>query len=138
MAKQSKKKQSKGQKAQFTGYKADNQALKNKARKLAKHVKNHPNDAQASKSVASGHTRKAAGNHPFHAKPDGFQIVGTKMIKSKRTGKMVEVPIFQLFLPQRHAGFLSKDMKHARSSQFFKMEERVEQSTRGLKQTLAA
>lgn len=138
MAKQSKKKQSKSQKAQFTGYKADNTALKNKARRLAKHVKNHPGDDQASKSVASGHTRKAPGSYPPARKPEGFQVIGTKKVKSKRTGNMVEVPIFKLFLPERHAGFLSKDIKHARSSQFFKMEERVVQTLRGLKQTLAA
>lgn len=46
------------QKAQYTAYKTENRALKNKAARLARHQKNHPNDSVAQGATASGHTRK--------------------------------------------------------------------------------
>lgn len=50
-----------GAKAQYAAYKAKGSATKNKARKLAKHLKKHPNDAQAQEVVRTGvvgHKRK--------------------------------------------------------------------------------
>ena len=40
-------KSSTGQKAQYSAYAGDNRAIKNAARKLARHIKAHPGDAQA-------------------------------------------------------------------------------------------
>ena len=53
------KSSSASKKAQFAAYKTENRALKNKALRLARHQKAHPDDTVAQSAKASGHTRKA-------------------------------------------------------------------------------
>lgn len=48
------KKTSAGKNAQYTAYKAKDSAAKNKMRKLAKHLKKHPNDAQGFEAQSRG------------------------------------------------------------------------------------
>lgn len=57
-----KKASSASKKAHFTGYKANIQAGKNKLAKLERHMKRHPNDAQAAdaKGTARNHTGRTA------------------------------------------------------------------------------
>lgn len=57
-------KTSPGAKAQYTAYKAKNSASVNKTRKLLKHLKNHPNDAQAAVAAKKGvgYARKNPGS----------------------------------------------------------------------------
>ncbi len=56
----SKKTKSASQKLQSAAYKADSRAAKNRARKLARHMKKHPNDAQAERMVGKAHTYRKA------------------------------------------------------------------------------
>ena len=87
-------KQSAGKKAQYTKYQATDSAKKNKQRRLARHQKNHPNDAQAANAVASGHTRKTPGPNGPKVPDTGFVITGERTIKGKN-GKDFQVPVFE-------------------------------------------
>lgn len=46
-----------GRKAQYTAYRVENRAQKNKEKRLERHKRLHPNDHQAQGASASGHTR---------------------------------------------------------------------------------
>lgn len=51
----------KSKKEQATAYKAGNRALKNAQARKERHVRRHPNDAQAADKTPAGHTRKTPG-----------------------------------------------------------------------------
>jgi hypothetical protein len=125
----SKKTRSASTKAQLTAYKAENRAAKNKARKLEKHLRNHPNDIEASKVDPSTlrHSRKPPAGKKVEAKQYGIQIVGEKTVVDKRTGNKVKVPEFKLVLPFRANGFISNELKNAKGGHFFKVAERKPQ-----------
>lgn len=68
-----KKRKSVSKKAHYTSYQATSRKEANRARKLAKHIKSHPNDRQA--VAATGHVkpfRRKAGSAPRSVKPAGL------------------------------------------------------------------
>lgn len=125
MAKQSKKKQSPGQKAQFLVYATQGRAKKNKTVRLARHVRANPNDAQSANATASGHVRKAAGNNGPVVIFSGFRIIGEKTVKSRKTGKTFKVPVFESVFPKRVSGFNSNACIKKNPGTFGLIENRV-------------
>lgn len=124
MAKQSKKNQSPGQKAQFLVYASQGRALKNKAARLVRHVRANPKDVQSAKAKASGHTRAKPLGHGPVVIFSGFRIIGEKTIKSAKTGKMFKVPVFE-FVPERMAnGLIPNRIKRAKHMFFNRIENR--------------
>lgn len=121
------KSSSASKKAQHAAYTAQSRCEKNRARKLARHMRNHPNDAQAESATKNikGHIRKAAGSKGFVTVKSGYQVVGTKKISSKRTGKTVEVEVFKLFYKPFANGRLSNALRKASVSDFYSIETRV-------------
>lgn len=68
----SKKAGSQGDKIRYTRYKAEGRYEKNKKRKVAKHIKNHPNDEAAKNSLKGGYSysRKAPKTRTvFYSRP---------------------------------------------------------------------
>lgn len=61
------KQKSRKGKGSYKEYAADNRMQKNRARKLARHLKAHPNDEQAAKAPATGTQRSAAGKNGYPA-----------------------------------------------------------------------
>lgn len=118
-----KKKTSAMAKAQYSMYKDSDRARKNKARRLAKHQRKHPNDAQAAKAVAQGHTRKTPLGRGPAVKETGLIVVGSTKSKN-RQGKLVDVPLYKMSVNFNQ--YRTKAERMVRVGNFFRLGERVQ------------
>lgn len=66
----------------YTAYKATDRCTKNKARKMAAHLRAHPNDEQSAKAKAGSYTRKAPNNK-------GGWVTGLAFVK---IGQFLAIP----------------------------------------------
>lgn len=80
-----KKKSLKG-KGTYAAYKAESRAEKNKAAKLARHLRKHPNDEQAEKAVGKPHNYRKA--------PRGGSAVEPTFYLLNEAGHKLPMPLF--------------------------------------------
>lgn len=106
----SKLKASTGKKAARVAYAQENRAAKNKAVRLARHLRNHPNDAQtidAIKNLSTFKVRAKPVGRVKRVSKFGYIMEGTRPVKDRKTGKTVQVDYFTLHGFETKTGFVS-------------------------------
>jgi len=93
MASLNKLKPSKALQTRYDAYKLSNRRAANKARKIAKHVKKHPNDAMAAQAI------NAAKGAKFRSKPNKKLGWVTETVKARYAGTYPKVTLGGIALP---------------------------------------
>ena len=85
------KKKSRKGKPPYSTYAAADRQAKNQAKKRARHLKNHPNDAQSATKAVKGYKRK---------KPVGKNTTTPKWNLRDKAGNLIEQPSFEPWNPK--------------------------------------